>query len=267
MKQITFLPLFLLLIFALPSQGQKKECRLRPKRFPSAFTHLSSDYSGMSLQADIIPKRYYQFESALGFGALFQTRENERLYGYNSNLFRIGIGSKLEARLVFGFPGNNIHYNNPEIEKLTPPVGAGIKVNLLAESSSTPGIALLTEYLFYNTYSHIEAMLIVDKYIFKAIKLNAAAGPRIGGGSSQLNYSLGFVMKDRDNRMGVYSLATNRYAYMENIFHMGIVYSDNLNYQLSAGYGVHQNDGLFMMSYTGIITYSGLQRRFGSYFR
>jgi hypothetical protein len=260
---IVFLPCFVLNSFA-----QKKECKLKPKRFPSAFSHLSTDYVGMNLQADIIPKRFFQLETVIAGGALFRNNNDERYYGYNANLLRIGLGSNIEVRGMVTFPGKNIQLNYPEeINYLHPQGGAGVKVNLLSESSQTPGLSLMAEYQFYNNNSHYQANVIIDKLTFRVLKISIAGGPRVSAnGSSLINYSAGLVMKDRNKKLGIYSFATNRMPYLQNVFNMGIVYSDNLNYVLKVGYGVHQSDGLIMVSYTGLLNYSSVQSRVWSLF-
>jgi hypothetical protein len=268
MIRIGFIVLFLFTASVFQSQAQKKECKQKPKRFPSAFTQMSTDYANMNLQTDIIPKRYFQLESSLSLGALFINKNGEKYFGYNSNLIRIGLVSNVEIRPTFSIPGHNVEINNTEIEHLHPPVGIGVKVNLLSESSVTPGIAINTEYIYYDLTSHFQACLIIDKLAFKVLKLSLSAGPQISVlGTSKMVYSSGIVMKDRNKKFGVYALANNRYAYLENIFNMGLVYSDNLNYNFTIGYGVHQNVGLFVFSYTGLINYNSLQRRYGAYFR
>jgi hypothetical protein len=259
--------LFFTFLFFIHVQAQRNECRHKPKRFPSAFTHLSSDYANMNLQADILPKRFFQLESSLSYGTLDNPANGEQSYWYNYNLLRIGTGTSFEFRAIFGVPGKNVQLNNEDINKLHPPLGAGLKLNLLSESSHTPGIGLVAEYTFFNAVSHFHAALILDKLTFRIFKLSLSAGPQLSAsGSSKMAYSTGIVMKDRNKRLGVYSLATNRYPYLENIFHAGIVFSDNLNYQLTAGYGVNEGRELFMLCYTGLVNYKSLQRRFGAYF-
>ena len=267
MSRSVFMLLVFFLLSGLKAEAQKKECKQKPKRFPSAFSHMTSDYANMNLQADILPRRFFQIESSLLFGALFKNQNGEKYYGYNSNLIRVGSGHNLEIRGVLAIPGRNIQLNNPEIETLHAPLGLGIKANLLAESSNTPGISLSGEYIYYNAISHVQTCLIFDKMAFRIFKLSLSVGPQFSfDGTSKICYSSGVIMKDRDNKLGVYSLVSNRYEYLENIFNTGLVYSDNLNYQLTIGYGVHQSHGLFMFSYTGLLNYKDFQRKIGSFF-
>lgn len=248
--------------------AQNNECRQKTKRFPSAFTHMTSDYANMNIQADVLPKHFFQIESSLSFGALFKNAEGEKYYGYNANLLRVGMGTNFELRGVFAIPGKNIQLNYPEIENLHVPFTIGAKVNLLPESSSTPGVSFEVDYVYYDKTSHFQPALILDKFAFKVLKLSMSAGPQFAlkGTSSKLAYSVGIIMKERNSNIGIYSLASNRYNYLENIFHMGLVFSDNLNYHFTCGYGVHQDHGLFMVSYSGLFNNKTLQSKFGGYF-
>lgn len=248
--------------------AQKKECKQKPKRFPSSFSHMSSDYADMNLQSDVMPKRYFQFESGLLLATSFKNNETVKDYAFNQNLVRIGMGTNYELRGTFAIPGRNILINNPEVNTLHSPLGFGVKVNFMAESSSTPGVSLSADYVYYNAESHFQTALIIDKQVFKVLKLSMSAGPQVSiNGTSKMTYSLGIVMKDRAERMGFYTLVADRYAYLSNIVQMGIVYSDNLNYQLTLGCGIQQDHGVLMVSYSGLLNYSVLQSKYGGYFK
>lgn len=222
----------------------------------------------MNVQADVLPKHFFQLESSLSFGALFDNIKGEKYYGYNANLLRVGMGTNFELRGIFAIPGKNIQLNYPEIENLHVPFTLGIKLNVLPESSSTPGVSFEADYVYYDNVSHFQPTIILDKLAFKVLKLSMSAGPQFSleGKNSKLVYSVGVIMKERNSIIGIYSLATNRYNYLENIFHMGLVFSDNLNFQLCCGYGVHQDHGLFMVSYSGLFNTKTLQSKFGGYF-
>lgn len=267
MSRFVFTTLLVLQLSMTLLLGQNKECRQKPKRFPSTFSHMSSDYANINLQADVLPNRFYQFETSLLFGALFRTTNGQKYYGYNSNLIRIGMKGDLEIRAEFSVPGSNVALNSEGVNHLSLPLGIGIKKNLLAESSATPGLAITFDYVYYNLESHIQTSLVIDKRFLRFMKFSLSAGPQFStSGTSKLMYSFGVQMKERNHKLGVYALVSDRYHYMQNVFHMGLLLSDNLNYYLTCGYGVHQDHGLFMFSYSGLLNYSVLQSKYGAYF-
>lgn len=262
---------FIIFVLAVSTQcllAQKNECKQKPKRFPAAFTHMTTDYANMNVQADALPKHYFQIESSILFGTLFQEVNDESYYGYNANLLRVGMGRSLELRTVLSFPGKNLKYNTGEYDNIHPPLTLGVKLNLLPESSSTPGVAFILDYTYYADKSHLQPCVIIDKFAFNILKFSMSGGPQfvLDGSGSKLIYSLGIVMKERNGNIGIYSLASNRYNYMDNIFHMGLLFTDNLNFNFTAGYGVHEDHGLFMFSYSGLFNVKSLQSRFWGYF-
>ena len=265
MRRQFFLFLLLLVIINTATRAQNKECRLKPKRFPSAFTHMTSDFAQMNLQADVLPRRFFQIESGLMAGMVLN--RGQQSFGYNVNVFRFGLGKRLEFRTGVSFPGDNLQTLYPENKPVNIPAGAGIKFNMLPESSTTPGLSVLAEYNYLGDHSAYQITMVVDKWVARILKISMAAGPQITSNStSKIAYSMGMVLKERDQKVGVYGMATNRLFYLQNVVNLGIVYTDNLNYQFTAGFGIHENEGLFMVSYSGLFNHRHLRRTIGSYF-
>ncbi len=244
----SFLSFFIVLV-CLPITAQNKECKHRPKRFPSPFVHMTSDYTRMAFQTDVLLKGYFQTETTLSLSPFQRSENSKGMYAYNAYNIRVGLGKQIEVYSALYFPIGPLPENEDWPGYMSVPVLLGFKFNLLPESSTTPGLSVLLGYNYNpgKPYAHFD--FILDKFFFNSLKTSFSFGPRIyAGRTSDVEYTLGIQIKERYKTTGIYLMASNTYVYLDDIVHVGLIFTDNLNYTCTLGYGVQENDGLIVGS-------------------
>ncbi len=255
---------FLISWLWLPVVAQRNECKHQPKRFPSPFIHLSSDYARLAFQADVLLKGYFQVETNILFSPFQRGETSKGKYAYNSTSVRVGLGKQFEAYGSFYVPIGPLPDNEDWPTTRSLPVLLGLKYNLLPESSSTPGLSILAGYSYNpgKPYAYID--FILDKFFFNSLKTSISFGPRIyAGRTSDVEYTLGIQVKERYKKTGIYIMASNTYVYLDDILHVGLIFTDNLNYRCTIGYGVQEDDGLIVGSLSWLFHAQTLKRKMG----